>query len=190
MTGNFALPAQMAPTRFISIPLVGQATFYTCGVAVLQSILFYNGIESRQDIIELAVGSSPSYGTGIKNMCQFLNDKGLKSDLAEDLTLHDLKGHIDLGRVVVCLIQAWNDEPGHDYADTWCDGHYVTAVGYDDERFYFMDPYNIANYAYVENDDFLRRWHGINLGVKYINAGIVVTNPSPAYRPGVFTRMP
>ncbi|MDR1020950.1 MAG: C39 family peptidase [Synergistaceae bacterium] len=190
MTAGSASPAEMAPVKFIFIPLVGQATFYTCGVAVLQSILFYNGIECRQDVIELAVGSSPSYGTGIKNMCRFLNDNGLKSELTENLTLPDLREHICLGHVIVCLMQAWNDERGHDYTDSWGDGHYVTAIGYDDERIYFMDPYNIANYAYVENSDFLRRWHGINLGVKYINAGIAVTNPNPVYRPGVFTRMP
>jgi predicted double-glycine peptidase len=190
MTLNIASPAQITPIKLISLPLVGQATFYTCGVAVLQSILFYNGIESRQDVIELAVGSSPSYGTGIKDMCQFLNDRGIKSDLKENLTLREVKDSIDLDRVVVCLMQAWNDEPGHDYRDSWGDGHYVTAIGYDYERVFFMDPYNIANYAYVSNGDFLRRWHGINLGVKYLNTGIIVTNPNPVYKPGVFTQMP
>ncbi|MDR1515986.1 MAG: C39 family peptidase [Synergistaceae bacterium] len=190
MTLNIASSAEMIPFKFISLPLVGQATFYTCGVAVLQSILFYNGIECRQDVLELAVGSSPTSGTGIKAMCQFLNDKGIKSELRENLTLRDVKESIDRRRVVVCLMQAWNDEPGHDYTDSWGDGHYVTAVGYDNERVYFMDPYNIANYAYVGSRDFLSRWHGINQGVKYINAGIIVTNPNPVYKPGVFTHMP
>ena len=179
----------MRPARLISLPLVGQATFYTCGVAVLQSVLFYNGIECRQDVLELAVGSSPSHGTGIKNMCAFLNDNGIKADLKQGITLEGLMENLDSGRVVICLMQAWNDEPGHDYSDTWSDGHYVTAIGYDDERVYFMDPYSIANYAYVEKGDFLNRWHGVNLGERYVNAGIVVTSPNPVYKPGVFAHM-
>jgi ABC-type bacteriocin/lantibiotic exporter with double-glycine peptidase domain len=189
MNSDLRDPFKMKPIRLIPVPLVSQATFYTCGVAVLQSILCYNGIECRQDVLELAVGSSPSHGTGIDAMCQFLNEKGIVSELRQNIPVADLRDIIDLGRVVVCLLQAWNDEKGHDYSDTWCDGHYVTAIGYDDDRVYFMDPYTIANYAYIGNDDLLSRWHGINLGVRYQNAGIVVTNPNPVYKPGVFEQM-
>jgi ABC-type bacteriocin/lantibiotic exporter with double-glycine peptidase domain len=174
------------PAKLIKIPQTGQAKFYTCGVAVMQSLLYYNGIERDQEELEPALGSSPAYGTSIDSMRRFLNENNIDAELLQNLSLRDLRGYIDSGRVIVCLMQAWDDEPGHDYTDTWNDGHYIVAIGYDDDRIYFMDPYTIANYCYIENNDFLTRWHGINLGVRYLNAGIVVANPNPVYNPGVF----
>jgi predicted double-glycine peptidase len=177
------------PARLIRIPQTGQATFYTCGVAALQSVLYHNGIECSQDVLELAVGTTPQQGTGMEDMRKFLNDKGVRAEIRETMTLRDLRGCIDLGRVVICILQAWDDEDGHDYSDTWNDGHYAIAIGYDDKRVYFMDPYTIANYTYVGNEALLTRWHALNRGVRYIKAGIVVTNHNPIYRQDAFVEM-
>ncbi|MDR3254223.1 MAG: C39 family peptidase [Synergistaceae bacterium] len=177
------------PRKLIKIPQTGQATFYTCGVAVLQSILYYNGIEYSQDDILPMVGSTPEHGTAILALNKFLNDNGVRAEIWQNITFDGLRDFIDGDRPMICILQAWNDDPRHDYSDTWNDGHYVVAIGYDDDRFYFMDPYTIANYTYIENKDFLARWHARNGGVRYLNAGIVVANPNPVYRPDVFMPM-
>jgi predicted double-glycine peptidase len=177
------------PFKLIKIPQTGQATFYTCGVAVLQSLLYHNGIEYSQDEILPAVGSTPEHGTGIILMNRFLNESGVDAEIRRNITLQELRDCIDRGRPVICIIQAWNENIGHDYSDDWNNGHYVVAIGYDDDRIYFMDPYTIANYAYIDNDDFLVRWHALNGGVRYLNTGIVVSNLKPVYEPDAFIRM-
>jgi len=177
------------PHKLIEIPQTGQATFYTCGVAVLQSLLYHNGIEYTQDDILPSVESTPEHGTGIVLMNRFLNENGIDAEIRRNITLQELRGCIDHGHTVICLMQAWNEDSGHDYSDDWNDGHYVVAVGYNDDRIYFMDPYTIANYAYIDNDDFLVRWHALNGGVRYLNTGIIVSNPKPVYRRDAFIKM-
>jgi ABC-type bacteriocin/lantibiotic exporter with double-glycine peptidase domain len=170
------------PLKIIEIPQTVQARFYTCGVAVLQSILYYNGIEYGQDELEPKVGASPMYGTSMEAMRLFLTDRGIGADFRQNMSIFEMKDLIYHDHPVICLVQAWNDDKNHDYTDSWGDGHYIVAIGYDDCRIYFMDPYTIANYTYIRNDDLLKRWHGANKDARYAQAGIIVTNPNPVYK--------
>jgi len=174
--------------KLIEIPKTRQATGYTCGVAAVQSVLCYNGVDRRQDELEKELKSGPEHGTNNREMIRVLNDCGLKNEMRHNMEIDDIIKTVDGGGVVICLIQAWHGEKNHDYADEWEDGHYVVAVGYDDERIYFMDPSTIDNYTYIEKDELLKRWHDYDEDQRYYNAGIVIEN-TPKYNSRAFLKM-
>lgn len=177
------------PAVLIEIPQTRQATPYTCGIAVLQSILAHNGILYRQDVLERDVGATPEDGTNPQAIIQCLNKHGIGAVIEQNMSLEQLRGHIDAGRPVICFLQAWNDDPGFDYSNAWEDGHYAVAIGYDSCRIYFMDPSTLATYAYIDNAPFLRRWHDGDEERQLYQTGIVVTNPAPRYKKNAFTPM-
>lgn len=177
------------PSVLIEIPQTRQATDYTCGVAVVQSILYHNGVEYRQDVLEKMLGATPERGTTPQSMMACLAEHGIDSAVVEGMTLDQLRGLIDAGHPVICFLQAWNDDPAFDYSDGWEDGHYAVAIGYDRERIYFMDPSTIANYTFIPNRQFLARWHDGDERRQIYNAGIVVANSRPAYEKEAFLPM-
>lgn len=177
------------PFVLMEIPQTRQATPYTCGVAVVQSILAHNGFDYRQDVLEKKVGATEEDGTGPQAIIACLEEHGIGAAVARDMTLDQLRGHIDSGRPVICFLQAWNDDPAFDYSTGWDDGHYAVAIGYDAGRIYFMDPSTLANYTYIDNEEFLTRWHDGDATHRIHQAGIVVTNARSAYRKNAFLPM-
>ncbi len=183
------IPAAPTPDVLIELPQTRQATNYTCGVAVVQSILAYNGFLLRQDVLEQETGANPDRGTTPQAIETSLNKRGIGTEFRENMSLAELRALIDQNRPVICFLQAWNEDPAFDYSTGYEDGHYAIAIGYDAERIYFMDPSTLANYAYIPNDQFIVRWHdGDETGQVY-RAGIIVTNPHPKYNKDVFKPM-
>ena len=185
---RFGTP-QPSPSVLIELPQTRQATPYTCGVAVLQSILAYNGSLYRQDVLEKRVGASPEWGTNPQAMITCLEEHGIGAIIVQNISLELLRSYIDSGQPVVCFLQAWNDDPNFDYSTEWEDGHYAIAIGYDANRIYFMDPSTLANYAYIDNNQFLVRWHDGDDQRQFHQTGIVVTNLASSYKPGAFLPM-
>jgi predicted double-glycine peptidase len=178
-----AYASSFIPEKLIRLPLTRQATDYTCGVAVVQSVLYYNGIEYRQDILEKELGATPDDGTSHIEMRSFLVNQGIGAEFEENLTLEKLIEYLRSDKPVICLIQAWNGQEDYDYSNSWEDGHYVVAVGFDDKAIYFMDPSTLGNYTYIPFDEFQTRWHDGDTGNMYYNAGIVITNSNPVFDP-------
>jgi predicted double-glycine peptidase len=168
-------------TNLISVPLTRQSTDYTCGVAVMQSILGYYGDDVREDKLAKALGADTKNGTDYKNSVTYAKSKGYEVTIYNDMTLEQLQECISKGQPVICAIQAWSEKPS-DYKKDWEDGHYVIAVGYDKERIYFMDPATLGNYTYIPIPEFLDRWHDVDQrGDKLIHFGMVITKTEPAY---------
>ena len=90
---------------------------------------------------------------------------------------------------VICLIQAWTDRKGNNYAKDWDDGHYVVAVGYDPKNIYFMDPCTLGNYTFIPTDEFLQRWHDKDTSEKLNHFALTLTKPKPAFNPSVIQKM-
>lgn len=174
-----------------------QATDYTCGVACTESILYYNGIDYREDDLAQALRATEEDGTRIADIVEFLHragpgtgywmgqgaefQNGIGAELRTDITLDDLRVEIDGGHPVICSIQAWSIAESEDYAADWEDGHYVIAVGYDADNVYFMDPSTRGNYTYIANDEFMTRWHDVDADRQLQQPGIIITNPNPVY---------
>lgn len=181
-----ARPPDFRPSVLIELPQTRQATSYTCGVAVLQSLLAYNGILYRQDVLERKVEATPEWGTNPQAILNCLQEHGIGAVMVENMTLEQLRAYIDAGCPVICFLQAWNDDPAFNYAKGWEDGHYAIAIGYDPYRVYFMDPSTLANYGYIDNGPFLARWHDGDERHQLYQTGIVVSNPSPTYKKNAF----
>ena len=178
--------AQASPMAIIDVPLARQATSYTCGVACVQSVLGYCGYSVRQDALADEMGTTYADGTAPQAIVDALNARGLGSQIQENMTLDELKASIDKGQPVICAIQAWDDQSGIDYTDVWSDGHYVVAIGYGSGRVYFMDPSTLGNYTYIDDDEFLSRWHDERDEQQLIHMGIVPTSCTQAYDPSAY----
>lgn len=172
--------------HLIPVPLARQATNYTCGVAALQSVLAYYGIQVRQDLLAEALLADPEQGTNYHKMVAYAQAHGLHVEVYVDMALDALQRLLDAGQPVIVALQAWADAPV-DYVEDWDDGHYAVAVGYDGERIYFMDPSTLGNYTYIPVAEFLARWHDMYLAqgepVRLVHFGLVIGGVEPNYDP-------
>jgi len=165
----------------IRVPLVHQNKNYTCGVAALQSVLYYYGRQFSQDYLEEQLGSSPETGTSASAIANFVRSLDLTIAERSDISLTALQQFLDQGTPVILLIQAWA-APGIDYTSEWDKAHYVVAIGYDTDNVYFMDPATLGHYTFIPIDDFLDRWHVADAAdTQYNHFGIIISNTTPAY---------
>jgi len=177
------VPALGEVKNFIYVPLARQATDYTCGVAALQSVLGYYGEDIRQDVLASAMGSNEQDGTRYLRMVEYAQGKGYTVQVNQNMTVESLKGFIDQKLPVIVLIQAWPDAPV-DWATDYDDGHYVVAVGYDQNFMYFMDPSTLGNFTYIPVDEFVQRWHDKDGdGSILTRFGMIVSKGAPSYDP-------
>jgi predicted double-glycine peptidase len=115
----------------------------------------------------------------------------------DGLTIKELAASIDAGKPVIVLVQAWSDDEHPDYRDNWKDGHFVVALGYDAEKFYFMDPSTWGNYVQVPRSEFLVRWHdtderiidGRADTVKVRHFGLIVSRKKAVFDPEALPKM-
>jgi predicted double-glycine peptidase len=150
--------------NLIRVPLVRQGTDYTCGVAAFHSVIAYYGEKElddgepiREDKLINKLWANPDYGTNYQNILKYAEVLGYKASFKTDLHLTDLQALIDQGKPTIVIIQAYAEEPV-DWSKNE-DGHYVVAVGYDENYVYFMDPSTLGNYTYIPVAEFLERWH-------------------------------
>ena len=174
-TGDVAPSAKNVP-NLIRVPLARQATDHTCGVASLQSILYYYGLPFREDTLAAMLQTTDD-GTPYRNMVSLAEAQGFKVSVHTKLTLEELRKFIDLGQPVLLAIQAWMGPPV-DWS-TYEEGHYVVAIGYDQGNFYFMDPSTLGQYTFIPNSEFMARWHDKDKDGTHLDQfGIIITRTS------------
>lgn len=187
-TGIWLGPFRSVEPRLNRVPLVRQATSYTCGAAVLESILAYYGEEWSEDTLARELKADPDQGTDHREIARFARENGLTVEIREHMTVEDLREAVNGGHPVVVAIQAWGERP-EGYAVGWEDGHYSIVVGLDEEKVYLMDPSTTGNYAYIAIPEFLARWHDYYLDndgrrVEVVHLGMVFSSPRPpAFNP-------
>lgn len=88
------------------------------------------------------------------------------------------------GAVAVQIISEYYGMDFHEtvwYPETsFSDGHYVVAIGFSKNRIYFSDP-SLYKLAYLENDEFVRRWHDIEGRKKFYQFGLAVFGKEPKF---------
>ena len=146
----------------IKVPLTRQALNYNCGASAFQSILYYYGIEYSEGDLAVLLHSDTLHGTRYQNIVSLANTLHLNVETKKNATFNDLKHYLDLKKPVIILIQAWTNQSIVDWKNDWIDGHYVVAIGYDQNNVYFMDPSTLGNYAYIPQPEFMDRWHDID----------------------------
>lgn len=164
--------------NFLRVPLTRQTSDYTCGVAVMQSILYAldENDDYSEEMLAKELKANLAEGTSYRAMADFAVSKGYHVEVRTEMTLESLRGFIDDGKPVIVLIQAWADSPA-DYSRDWEDGHYAVAAGYDRENVYFMDPSTLGNYTYLPNQEFLNRWHDEDKGEQLYHFGMIISRP-------------
>lgn len=157
----FAASEQAAGTEnMIPVPLMRQATNYTCGVSALQAVLAYYGQDVREDVLAKILKADRKNGTRYKEIARYAESHDVHVQIFKDMTIAQLEEAIKHRHPVLCLIQAWADTGSQtDYSSDWSDGHYVVAVGFDSEKFVFMDPSTAGHYAFIPRSQFEHRWH-------------------------------
>lgn len=91
----------------IHVPLIRQNKSYTCGVAALQSLLYYYGQQFSQDYLEEQLGATPGTGTTATAILDFVHSLGLKMEQESDMSPGSLMRLLDQRIPVMLLIQAW-----------------------------------------------------------------------------------
>lgn len=185
-------PSISTVKNLVRVPLARQDTDYTCGVTALQSILGYYGIDKRLDELAAAAKSSPEDGTSYKNIADYAKAQGFAVSIRTKMTLEELKRYIDKKQPVLVVIQAWAESTSSYSSGQNEDGHYVVAIGYDKNNFYFMDPSTLGHYTYIPTDEFVSRWHDYDTedNVVLVRFGMIMTKPITApYNPDEITRL-
>jgi predicted double-glycine peptidase len=170
---------------FLRVPLSRQATNYTCGVASMQSILYYYGYEVRQDILAKELESDPDSGTNFRKIMAAAQARDIRVEARRNLTLDELEAALRNGKPVMVAIQAWADDPST-YTDDWNDGHWAIAIGFDSERIYLMDPSTLGNFTFIAVPEFLLRWHDLDSDntTRLVQFGLIFDKDGkPAYDP-------
>jgi len=177
------------PDNFIEVPLVRQARDYTCGVSATMTVVCYWTAEDLSEgPLSKTLNASKEEGTGYHEIVNYAIRQGFQVEVRENMELKDLHLYIDKKVPVIVLIQAWplQEMPVYNWTNDWADGHYVVAVGYDNERMYFMDPSTLGLFTYIPNEEFLERWHDVDgCCHKLVHWGLIMTKPNhlPKWKP-------
>ncbi len=196
-TPNFFLPAFAgADSQSISasevpglihIPITRQATSYTCGAAALASVLHWidPSLDFTEDMLSRQLKSSSKHGTKIRNIDRLATSKGLSVSWRDGWTMEDLEKSLHMGRPVIVLIQAYAkaevvgsvSDWKFDWKNDWKDGHYVVVNGIDTNNIYMMDPSSRGAYTYIPRQEFLDRWHDVDVESRHVHFGMTISDP-------------
>lgn len=141
----------------IAIPYKHQIENYDCGPAALFSILSFFKVNPKkyQQIIK-DCKTTEKDGTDPDNIIKTAKFYGLKTKQYHNMTLKKLEELLDAEKPVIIDIQAWGNK--HKYKKL-ASGHYAVAVGYDDQKIYFQDPfYHRKSRRSMDKKEFLKLW--------------------------------
>lgn len=158
-TGRVAtLPAGALP-----VPLVRQATHYSCGAAALLSILYYwHKYDGNEASLYHDLATTEADGTEPESIAKVAREKfGLIARYRREVSVEELAAALARGETVIVDLQAWAEPVPRDWSSDWDDGHYVVLVALDGRRAYFMDPSTAGGYAFLRRDELMPRWHDV-----------------------------
>ena len=163
----------------IHVPMTRQATPYTCGAAVLASVLHWidPNLDFTEDQLARDLKSDPVHGTTIRSIENFAKIRNLRVNWRDAWTLKDLEPSVAKGVPVIVLIQAYSDYPNVDWKNDWDDGHYVVVNGMDRNNVYMMDPSSRGTYTYIPRREFLDRWHDVDVEIRHVRFGMTISDP-------------
>lgn len=167
-------------------PNLRQTFNYDCGAKALQTVFFYYGIDTKENVIMKLARTSKS-GTPILGIEQTIKKYGLRS-ISKKMTIDELKTFIDKKIPVIVAVQAWSKKKNVDWKKNFTDGHYVVVIGYDQKKFLFEDPAVMAR-TFLTYKEFEERWHDKIAGKKHIQHGIAIFGKNPCFHPQTMIHM-
>jgi predicted double-glycine peptidase len=147
----------------LHVPLVRQATSYSCGAAALLAVLFYwQAYDGHESSLYEDLAVTPEDGCEPNKIVEVARSMGLLAEACHMQSLDSLKNGLLRGDTVIVAIQAWVDEGVPVWQNLWQDGHYVVLIGMNEHNLYFMDPSLPGCYGYLPHQEFLDRWHDVS----------------------------
>ncbi len=142
-------------TIHIDLPSVRQQTNYSCGAACLRSICQYFkvGKMPEKEFVK-QLDADADGGTAPNEIVKTARNLGLMVKAQSNMSIDTLRHYIKKKVPVICAIQAWGSPY---YYGRRQSGHYVVAIGFDENNIYFMDP-SIENRGFLRNEVFNKRW--------------------------------
>ncbi len=187
-------PAPQLPANALALPLIAQATSYSCGAAALMSVLYYwHAYSGNESGLYTALETTAKDGTEPVKIVDVAKQHGLQASMRTDMTIADLRAALGRGETVILDLQAWRDTFDKKWSDTWDSGHYSVLVALDADNAYFMDPSAVTGYAFLPVAELLERWHDyenrhgmvsryLNLGITIVGTNKFTTVPGPLVR--------
>ena len=148
----------------VALPDVQQPDEFSCGAGSLMSVLAYYGTGPEDyDVLKKKLGTTQKNGTDYHHMIRFAGEHGLQAEAKAEMTLAQLEKCLDECKPVLCSIQAYAENiPAEKRAEVYKkddNGHYLVAIGYDDDNVYFMDPSLTGRRGFLPKPEFEARWH-------------------------------
>lgn len=164
----------------LPVPLIQQVTDYDCGATAVQAVLRYYGVKATTAELIHRMGTNAEHGTAPYRIVRCLWDFGF-SLRAGRMDIPEVEAWLDNGVPVILDLQAWADDPTVNYTVSLTEGHYVVAMGYDDQFVYFSDP-AVGEMVKLTRAELEARWHDTTHGVLYDHFGIAVSDRTSAKR--------
>lgn len=151
------------PPGALGVPVVEQATDYSCGPATLTAVLRYwqRPVACEQDLYR-PLHTTPKDGTEPFMLEQVARERGLRAEYRVGATVDELRAALAAGTTVILDLQAWRDTR-RPWADDWDDGHYVVLVAIDGDRVYAMDPSADHGFSWLTLGELAERWHDFEM---------------------------
>lgn len=182
-------PLITPPPSHLPIPIIRQATEYSCGAASLLAVLYYWRVyDGTESSLYKMLNTTEAEGTDPLYMVKAARGFGLKAYMKEHLKLSDLRSALRRGDTVILDLQAWRikEEEKLPWKKVWESGHYIVLTAMDNHYLYAMDPSAGAGYAYLALNEFLTRWHDYERRgdkiKKYHRLGIFIRGKKPIQR--------
>ena len=157
-----ASTGRFQPGRSRSIlPNTTQTTAWTCGSSALLAICSYFGVGPEDEWDFTADMKFGAAGSDPIHFVRAAKKYGLNITEYIGMTDDQLIQCIDAGQPVILMLQAWPNGQAPNYKDDWRDGHWIVAIGYDDQCFYFEDPSVHGGRGYIGRRELNSRWHDI-----------------------------
>lgn len=148
--------------KVLPVPIVRQATPFSCGAAALQAVLLYWQVNTEGELaLHEPLQTDKDNGTHPESILKIAKTLGLKADLKIERNIKEIEYSVDKKEPVIVDYQAWGGPEIKDYSDVWDSGHYGVVVGYDENYLYLMDPLLPSSYGKIEKGEFQKRWHDV-----------------------------
>jgi predicted double-glycine peptidase len=167
----------------LNVPLVRQATGYTCGAASLVAVLAYFGKDSREDRLAKELRAEPPNGVTPERLVDVAKEYGVHAEMRQQLTEEGLLELVRQGHPVLIVVQAWSERPRSSYSDDWEDGHYIVTIGEEGGQIVFMDPSLAGRHTTMTMEELHERWHDKNKGHIYDHMGIIFSGTAAELPP-------
>ena len=153
----------------VRVPDVTQLTDYSCGPSCLESIAKFYGVgkEDEWDYVR-EMRMDPRVGSHPDQIRRLARRYRLKVREYQKMSLAQLRQELRWRHPVMIMIQAYGVKRRgkrrhmawrRDYRPDWDDGHWVIAIGYDRDGFFFEDPSIEARRGWLSSEELLSRWH-------------------------------